>query len=75
MKSKIFPTYGIAASAAALQLRDRPQSLVSIDPVSMGFIVTLTEPPKKRQWIKIRRRPCTQVQKPEPVYVEEDRIS
>jgi hypothetical protein len=66
LTSKIFPSYGIAASAAALAIRGDARSTIQIDRVALGWLLTIRRPkPMKVKpiWIRLaRREPCTQVQ-------------
>lgn len=65
MKTQIYPSYGIAASVAAKALQDDPRATIKIDPVAIGFVVTIRRPKPMKAgpiWIRVpRREPCTQV--------------
>lgn len=69
MKTRIFPTYGIAQSAAALALRTAPDVSIKIDPIAIGFILTVTKPMRAKPVLirlPIKRgsvAECTQVHK------------
>jgi hypothetical protein len=67
MKTQIYPSKGIAQSAAARELRDDPRLTIKIEPVKIGFALTIQRQKPMRAksvWIKLgNRRACTQVQK------------
>ena len=56
MKTAIFPSYGIAASAAAVAIRAEPCATIKIDQVAIGWALTVHKPrPMKAKpvWIKL----------------------
>lgn len=65
MKTQIYSSRGIAASAAAVAMQKNPKATIKIEPVAIGFVLLIQRPKPMRArpiWIKLAAKACTQVQ-------------